>query len=95
MGSADLPRLFSTHQPVLWDANRRVRDAKNPMPGPVERLRPERAGTVCQRYCYDGAELIQRETYRNGVKAADKRPEVTRIVRTAPAGTAGGTSDAA
>ncbi len=86
-GLADVAAAFGGHAPVLWDRDGILRDAKYPTPGPVERLRPERAENVTHRYGYDGGNLIQRETYRDKPGTAGyMTPELTRMIQTIPGG---------
>ncbi len=65
----------------MWDKNGYLRDWRNPTPGPIEALAPQRADRVTRRYVYGGGQLVQRETYRDRGAGA---PEITRTIQTAP-----------
>jgi hypothetical protein len=94
-GTADIPSLFSQHLPVLWDQEGRLRDPKNPTPGPLEIRRNTRSKRVVHRYTHDGARNLQRETYRSARAGAKgeaalapelSAPEVTQFIATVPQG---------
>ncbi len=84
-GTAEVSGEFSAHPPVLWDRTGRLRDAKNPTPGPYEGLRNTRGSRVLHHYLYDGNRLAQRETYRDLPRDASPS-EVTRFVASVPGG---------
>ena len=68
-------------QPAIWDKDGYLRDWRNPTPGPIEALAPQRADRVTRRYVYGGSQLVQRETYRDRNSSV---PEITRTIPTAP-----------
>ena len=80
-GTGDVPPMPGYGQPALWDKNGYLRDWRNPTPGPIEALGPQRADRVIRRYVYGGGQLVQRETYRDRY---DEILEITRTIQTAP-----------
>ena len=80
-GTADIPGMPGYPQPAMWDKDGYLRDWRNPTPGPIEALAPQRADRVTRRYVYGGGQLVQRETYRDRGASA---PEITRTIQTAP-----------
>ena len=80
-GTADLSAHFRSHPPVLWDRERRIRDAKLPTVGPVEKTKSSHGTRVRHRYLYEGSRLAQRNTYR-GLSVNREATDVTRFIST-------------
>ena len=76
-----MPPMPGHPQPAMWDKNGYLRDWRNPTPGPIEALAPQRADRVTRRYVYGSGQLVQRETYRDRNSSV---PEITRTIQTAP-----------
>lgn len=80
--SADLPEQFAVIPRILWDIDGRMRDPKQPTPGPMETVVAHERGRITYRYLYDGEAVVQREM----TDSSGGRKDVTRIIRATDVG---------